>query len=344
MKEDSLTAIAEKLHISKTTVSKVVRHCGGVDSETRNLVLQELKKTGYSSVSDCPIYCIVPDVPKYFWKEMLRGITVGEKPGLTSVKYNIYTKPSDEQTVLSYLEDAEKIGAKVIIIAANMTHAIRKKLESLQEQRLIILLSEYESVKNCFYVGADSFQNGYEMGRIFLERFAERRLLLFSLEDNPNAKKREAGFMQALCESQFEGKMVKIEISNAYMSGGKTFPARLASVLAQKAGCEEICIYSPVGMNTLPLAVHKAKLKENAVILCHDCYAEYQADGKQLYGGFSVTCNQDVFAQGLAAIHAANRYMECLEYPEKKENFLESHICQHVNLDGNVLDADRNFI
>ena len=113
------------------------------------------------------------------------------------------------------------------------------------------------------------------------------------------------------------------------------FPARMAALLAQKTENDQkndskFCFYSPVGMNSLPLAVHKAGLKDKTVLLCHDCYSEYKEDGKQLYGGFSVTCNQDVFAQGLAAIRAASQYVESRNYPDRKEIFVDSCICREV--------------
>lgn len=73
--ETALARLASELDVSRSTVSKVLRHCFGVNTETRQRVLRaakginELRPTG-----TCSVYCIIPDMPSFFWQKMWRGI------------------------------------------------------------------------------------------------------------------------------------------------------------------------------------------------------------------------------------------------------------------------------
>lgn len=83
MKDTKIESIAKKLGVSISTVSKAIRHRGGVDSDTRQR-----------------------DVPRYFWRELQKEIQVASNANITPVKINIYTRLRDEETVLEYLDEA----------------------------------------------------------------------------------------------------------------------------------------------------------------------------------------------------------------------------------------------
>lgn len=330
MKDNSIGDIANKLNVSKSTVSKAIRHCGGVDSETRQCILKESRRINYCSDSDYAIYAILPDVPRYFWKELKLGIKAGEQLEIAPVKYNIYTKPSDEETVLEYLEDAENVKARVIIIAAYITSKIQQKLEKMTDRHLVILLSEQYEIKNSFYVGGDAYSDGYIMGKQYLFHYSDRRLILFSIQDNINAQKRMEGFCRAVEEEApyLIECALYIEIKNEMISKSKLLPSKLAFALSEMEHDNlQICIYSPLGMLQLPLGVIKAKLSDKAVCLCHDCFSEYQRDVNRIHTGFAVTCNQDVFQQGLTAVKVATDYVLGSLYPNQKKIFVPSYIC-----------------
>jgi len=125
MKDKLYVSIAKKYDLSKSTVSRVARHCGGVDTETRQLVLDELKKLNQSDADHKDIFCIIPDKPKYFWHEAYRGIIENLSSDI-SLKMNIYTKISDEATILTYLDEAEKARPRAIIISSAITDTIRE--------------------------------------------------------------------------------------------------------------------------------------------------------------------------------------------------------------------------
>ena len=329
MKDIKIESIANKLNVSISTVSKAIRHCGGVDSETRQRILAESRQIHVIPHSDCAIYTILPDVPQYFWKELRSGIHDGVQWDIAPIKSNIYTRLRDEDTVLEYLNEAEKLNACVIILAANITPAIHQKLESLTEGRLIILLSEYHELTNSFYIGSDAFRDGYFMGKQFLSHYTDRKLVVISLENHNNAKRRVSGFYHAMEEThpQLLEQALYIELENKIFKDLKLLPSKLAPLLATAAkDSEQLCMYSPIGIPQLPLALIKAKLTEKAVCLCHDCYTENPYKKKTMDMSFAITCNQDVYRQGAAAIKTATDYVRYWLYPEQKKTFVPSII------------------
>ena len=76
--EDSdsvISGLAERLGVSRATVSKAIRHCSGVDTATRERILREMHRSGVSPAAGvCDIYSILPDIPSFFWKELQHGL------------------------------------------------------------------------------------------------------------------------------------------------------------------------------------------------------------------------------------------------------------------------------
>lgn len=327
MKDTKVESIANKLGVSVSTVSKAIRHCSGVDSETRQRILAESRQIHVLPHSDCPIYTILPDVPQYFWRELRKGIQDGSNADIAPVKANIYTKPRDEETVLEYLDEAEKLNARVIILATHITPAIHEKLETLTQGRLVILLSEYHEVTNSFYVGGNAYEDGYTMGQQYVAHYADRKLVCVATSNNNNATRRIEGFYQAVREAnpKLLDNALSITLDQKMFRDLKLLPSKLAPLLAGAAKDEEqICIYSPTGIPQLPLALIKAKLTEKTVCLCHDCVVEHPYEDKNMDMGFAITCNQDVRRQGRAAIKIATEFVKENLYPEKKKTYIPS--------------------
>lgn len=324
--------LAKKLNLSKATVSKTMRHCGGVDSATRQLILDEANRCCFegdiSNKSACSVYSILPDIPKYFWGELYRGIFSDQYRGGITVRHNIYTKIGDSDTVLDYLNCAELDGAGVLIIAAQITPEIHARLSELAKSHMVILLSEYHELEDGFYIGSDSAADGYAMGKLYLESYSEKQLILLSMEKNINAELRTAGFTKAVNEadSSIIKNAVKISIESGIFSDSKVLPSRLASILSSEivSGGNEYCIYAPTGMIQLPLAIYKAKLDKSVCCLCHDSFAE-----SQLYNVSGAVCSQDVYAQGEAAIRAAAEFILNGKYPPQRTTYIPSSITHY---------------
>lgn len=323
MKDSAVGHISNKLNISKSTVSKAIRHCSGVDSETRQCILDEIRIINYQPESDCDIYVILPDIPQYFWKELRKGIQSASREDLVSIKHNIYTNPKDENAVLTYLDEAETLNARAIILATYITPKIHDKLETLKDGRLILILSEYHELINGFFVGADAYMDGYRMGKEYLARYSDRKLITLSITGNANIQKRLDGFKQAIKEENEELLSVAafIDLDRKILKDMKLLPSKLAPLFVDAvADSQAVCIYSLFGIFQLPLAITKAKLTNKAVCMCHDYFTE-KSDS-----GMTITCNQDVILQGRIAMELATNYVIEKMYPNDKKTIIPSII------------------
>jgi len=325
MKEDSLTELAKKLNISKSTICKAIRHCSGVDSETRQLILDALPAHSSPRRKGYPIYAIIPDVPQYFWKNLMQGLMDGDDRKNIPVKYNIYTRCTDEATVLHYLSEAEKMDIKVLILAAYITPAIKEKLEGFTDRCLVILLTEYFELKNSFFIGADGYRDGCMMGKAYLSEYRDKNLIYFDITDNYSAAKRLNGFLDTVKENAPEvlTHAVRIQFDNSIFRDLKILSARLASLLSGNADPQApYCLYSPSGMVQLPIAIKKAELNRQIVCLCHDCSVENGLPEE----GYHIGCNQNIYAQGLAASKAAIDYIKNFRCPGEKYLLIPSEL------------------
>lgn len=321
MNDANAKELANKLKVSSTTISRVIRHCGGVDSETRERILLESRHINYIPTSNCPIYTILPDIPQYFWSNLGDSLNIGTEKDVAPIRHNIYTKLRDEMSVLEYLNDAERLGAHAIIIAAPYTPAIRQKLDQMVSGRLILFLSEYQRIPNCFYVGADSYADGYSLGEQYASHYTNRKLVMFSVGKGMNVRKREEGFRQALIDRNptLLREAQLIELDSALFKNFKLLPSKTAGLLAKVAKTREpLCLYFSSGIPDLSLALAKAKLPEHSICLCHDYYK----------GNFETTqvisCNQDVQSQGRIAVKLATDFVKNHLYPEQKEIYVPS--------------------
>lgn len=319
------TESTEYSGISKSTLSKTLRHCGGVDTETRHRILLENPVRRYAS-GQYAVYCILPDVPKFFWKEALRGMMDHQLSKEVPVKYNVYTKLGDTETVMIYLEEAEWLDVRVIIIAAVLTEPLRKKLEELVEDRLIIFLSEQETLVNSFYVGSDAYQDGYSLGERYALEYAERKLICLSADGGRNIQLRLDGFRDAVRKADesllHRGKMLQVHHDELIFK--RSASASLASVLADEVDdCSDYCLYIPWGVPQLAVAVGKVrKGAEQILCLCHDNSTAHRE--QQL--GMCISCNQDIYAQGRVAIQLANEFVRNGRYPAQKYSLVQSEI------------------
>ena len=318
VKKDPVTT--EQSRISKSTLSKTLRHCGGVDTETRQRILRENPAREFAP-GQYAVYCILPDIPNFFWKEAFHGMMDHQLSKEVPVKYNVYTKLGDTETVLLYLEEAKRLDVRVLIIAAVLEPAVREILEELVKERLVIFLSEQEELVNSFYVGSDAYQDGYTLGRKYGEVFSDRELIMLSTEREGNIRLRLQGFrdgVRSVDESLLQKGKV-LQVAHDAMIFKRSASANLASMLAEHLKeSSRYCLYIPWGVPQLPVAIGKLRKEENQILcLCHD--------GEQVNSAF-ISCNQDVYSQGKMAIQAANAFVLHGTYPKEKYQFVPSII------------------
>lgn len=318
------STIARELGLSKSLFSRAANHCSRVDSDTRRIVLAELNKRNVVSDKQCSIYTIQPDTPHYFWDQAYHGICsgLGDFP---DCKQNIYTSVTDTDLVHMYLDEAEQLDAKVIIIAAWDTPEIIERLTEMSQDRCIIFLTEHMNIPGTFYFGADSYADGRSLGQIFCEHYADRIPLILS-SSSINSSSRISGFCDALRAFDSERfsavPILPVPLSTDNITSRTAY--RLASFLREQVdSTSKYCFYVPCGFIGLPQAIFKAKLNDRAICLLHD-YEPIKHD--EVESVVAACINQDIFSQSKAAIRAAVEYMNTGNFPEQKYTYIPSEI------------------
>ena len=308
--------ISEFTKISKSTLSKTLRHCSGVDTETRHRILTENPVREYAP-GQYAVYCILPDVPNFFWKEALRGLMDYPRPNEVPVKYNVYTKLGDTETVMIYLEEAKRLDVRVLIIAAILEPPVREMLEELVKDRLVIFLSEQEELVNSFYVGSDAYRDGYALGQRYVSEYKDRKLVMLSADGGRNIQLRLDGFRDAVRtgDEALLNRAKLLHVAHDELIFKRSASANLAAALAGET--DDCCLYIPCGVPQLSVAVGKLRKRGLRMrCLCHDSQGTEEI----------ISCNQNLYAQGAAAMEAACRFVLEGSYPPQKYIFIPSEI------------------
>jgi len=306
-----LARIAQMLGVSRATVSKTIRHCSGVDGDTRLRILRAAEHTALLRAEGvCDIYCILPDTPSFFWGEMRHGILDGIAAANDAlrIKFNVISRLRDEETVQYYLDEADAMQARVLILAVSVTDAVKQRLNTMMRTggRMILLLSEYGDITNSFYIGTDAYADGAEMARICAAHFPGCTPYLITVDGNHNVSLRIRGF-----SAQYGSRVIPLPVDAHRIANAKTRPSHIASVLSASPAAQEAhaVLYVPFGIPGLQQAIRKAGLQGHLSCLCHDV-----TDAEPV----SAVCRQDVYAQGFAAVREADRYLRDSTYPTQK--------------------------
>lgn len=326
--EKNLSAkIAKELGYSQATVSRAIRHCGGVDSDTRRKILSCVDTPETSQRSECDIYVILPDTPRYFWEELKAGVTSIKPPENITVKHNVYTNVRDEDVILYYLDEADRMGARVILLAALMTPSIFERVKALVQHCAVFFLSEWGGEpENTFFFGADSYEDGAMMGRIFCEQYSSMTPFVINVEQNDNVIRRMDGFLDTL--RRFDEKRFRnvpmCSISYNIAGDIRLFPSKIASILTEVMEANaSYCLYIPFGNLYMSRVTQKIRGGAKVVCLGHDCMVGEDGTPEN---GIAATVRQDTFLQGETAIRAAIRYLETGKFPNKKYIYIPSRI------------------
>lgn len=316
---ETLEEIARALNVSKATVSRALRHCGGVESELRNKILAMAEAGGVTSHGDCDIYCILPQVPSYFWKRAIDAVTL--LSGKRRVKLNICTRSSDAETALFYLDEAVRMNARAIVISIQPTPELIRRLEKTASERLVILLSEYYETKNCFYVGGDPTNEGEAVGQLWLEKYSNTSPIILDFYENTNCVLRARAFERVLKDGGIKSRKIPIA-TDVYNDTLTKTPSKLARLLDGTLGDGRIGIYCPLGGVDISLALYKLKLDPAPISVCHDIDMKsdicMRTSANPLGIKCSAVCMQDIYGQARVAMQAAISYLEDRSLPPSR--------------------------
>ncbi len=315
----SLEEIARETNTTKSTVSKTLNHCSGVDYQLRERILKSAQThiTSDSSSVSRDIYIILPDNPKYFWANASSAISQYKKKA--DIKLNLYSHISYSETIIdSYLDESEQCKSKVLIIVGMLTLNQIRRIEELSTNRLTILLSVANTVNNAFFVGADSFADGYKLAQTFLKHHPiTKRFLLITVNDSEYSKSRSAGFVAGAGD---------VDVLSLRLNAEK--PALIPSITARELSelgiVETIdCVVSIDGVtHKIYNGINKLKLKKRPYCIGFECSP---ADRELLERGeLRLLSNQDIRTQMHLALDYATDFLQRSVFPDTKYSYIPS--------------------
>lgn len=321
MEDKKSSRLADALGLSRATVSRALRHCSGVDTETRQRILEHCPVTPTDGIS-LDLYVILPDVPHFFWGEMQKTVFLGGQEITAARKYNVYTKLGDDDTVLTYLKEAEEKNARILLLSARMTPTVKATVARLARERQIFLLSEFCDIPHTFYFGADPFAEGETLGRLWCQRTPHRPLRILSAEWQENARLRTKGFL-SICRAAGRSEDVSIlPLPEETLEIPRLIPSKVAALLSgAQAFPRGFDLYLPTGLPNLALILRKAGISRETRILSHDP----EPDALSLPFEALYLC-QDARGQGLAALKAARSFLSGGNCPDRKFTHLPSRL------------------
>lgn len=171
----TLEDIAEEIHISRTTIYKVLNHKGTVSDRTRETVLAALKKYHYTPNNNARnlamnrsyrialVNYISPDAI-YFASTIEQGVLQAvDSYGDHGLVINRYTSPANQpERQISDVETAYHAGIRHFIISASDPDMMRPVVDGLKSKECTVILLSKEIPGSCAdaFIGIDDYKSG----------------------------------------------------------------------------------------------------------------------------------------------------------------------------------------
>ncbi|QSH42046.1 LacI family DNA-binding transcriptional regulator [Lentisphaerota bacterium ZTH] len=204
-KNITLKDIAEDTNFSVTTVSHVINRTRHVDNETRQAVLESIRRLGYKSTATSKkaknkvplLGMIVADIREEFFAELIKYTeSMVRNRGYNLIFCDSEQDPDKEIDCINLL--LEK-GIDGLILAPS---DVSQTYSLLKEQSLpVVLVDRNTDAENFDFVGIDNFRSTYEAVRQLLKNGRRNIAFIGYSEINYTIKERKAGYKTAMLEA-----------------------------------------------------------------------------------------------------------------------------------------------
>ncbi len=272
--------VADKLGISRSTVSRVLNNNPNVNQHTRERVLQGLKEMNYipNEVARSLIMRKTKRIafvgfsePYHFWNKIQLGIAQAEKEfshrGLCIEYFDSdINKPKEQlRTVLALVEEQYD----GIIITPNDPLIMRDAINHAENQGIPIALCNIDipdSKRTCF-AGCNHYLSGKLGGEFFVKTTNNQptAVTLFTIEDNIiPIKERDQGFLDEIKKSSH----IKVHDILTFKRTGSDIYS-VAKELITKKSTDSIFI-SIAGLENIAQAIHELGMNGKFTLIGYD--------------------------------------------------------------------------
>jgi DNA-binding LacI/PurR family transcriptional regulator len=204
----TISKVAERAGVSRTTVSHVLNHADRVSKPLRERVLAAIEELGYSPNPQAKslrtgrtnmVALLIPDIRNAFYTEMVQAAQVAlETAGLDALIYNTDVPGGHWQAHgRDYLRQLTRKRVDGLLVGDFALHGINEELAKLDTPTVFIGQLTRPLVDS---VHIDDFGGGYMVGKRFAERGHKRVVQVTGPANFGSAMARAAGFEQALAD------------------------------------------------------------------------------------------------------------------------------------------------
>lgn len=310
--------IAQKLGISRGTVSRVLNNHPNVKPETRRQVLEAIKELNYIPNETARslvmkkkyrIAVIVFSHPVFFWESVERGVNTARHDLASqgvSVDYFITDILKPEQQ-LQLIQSLPAQGYHGIIIAPNNPKLLAGEIDRLSNSGfpIVIINVEIPTANQLCYIGCDYIQSGVLAGELFSKFLTQPSdLLVLTLKDPVYAiEQRLTGFRRELAKY---GHLSISRIERFHRDGSGVYE-RLIAMRPDLSSYQGIFV-SFDALEQTAAALQHLKINPAPVVIGYDLNTEIFDQMK--HGRISATICHEPFNQGYFAVKILYRFLQ----------------------------------
>lgn len=204
----TISKVAERAGVSRTTVSHAINHADRVSKELRDRVLAAIEELGYVPNPQAKslrtgktnlIAILIPDIGNPFYTEMVKAAQAAlEEAGLDALVYNTDVPGGNWQTHgRDYLRQLNRKRVDGLLVGDFALHGINEELLKLETPAVFIGHLANHAVDS---VKIDDFGGGYMIGEYFAKKGHRRVAQVTGPELFEAAMMRARGFEQGLAD------------------------------------------------------------------------------------------------------------------------------------------------
>ncbi|MFO7683501.1 MAG: substrate-binding domain-containing protein [Chloroflexota bacterium] len=208
-KRITIQDIALKANVSKSTVSRVLNDTTPVAPEKETAVLEAMAELNYqpnifarglAGGQSLTIGALTQNIGSPFYDTIMRGIIAGLEgsdysPIFADGRWQLAAEQKALQTLLERRVDG------LIIVGGTLSGETLAKLE---EQAPVVIVAREVAELQEYCLFTDNFQAAYEATRFLIEAGHRRIAHITGLEMHQDARRRRAGYTQALADAGIE--------------------------------------------------------------------------------------------------------------------------------------------
>ncbi len=309
MKNSELEIISELTGSSKSTVSKALNHCFGVDGTMRERIITAARGQGIVSERSCSVYAILPDSPVGFWDYVTNRL----HDLLMQYGCKINICPRRSNLILGeYLSEAQRLAASILLISIVPDDEQLRLLREFSERMPVIFLLDRVDIPNTFCVSSDAYADG----RVLRERSANANgSVLFISDGSHLASERKSGFLSC----GFPERAAEVIIPDRMAPASE-----IAREICVAGKSEFDFIYNLTGqLRETALATIKLRLR-GVVAAGHDYQNHYgsRVGFTNINGIDCIYVNRNLDSICCCAADAAIAFMQNRVYPDRKNIYV----------------------